>query len=387
MTSLKLVNRRVGSIFAVAAVVLSTVTPGILPAFASAAQVTERSIELSSSSKGASDVSYKVTFTPVTDAGAFALQFCENSPLIGSACTAPAGLDLSGATATGFTKSDATVAADNLTVLAGSITAATPVEVELSGVTNPTAAGPVYARIVTYADEAAAQDYAATALGSAIDTGSAAISITDTIGVSAAVLESMTFCVSGAEITKDNCEDADVAPTVKLGEEVTPDVFALTPTAVSTGDLFTQISTNAANGAVVSLKSTAANCGGLLRAGAPAGTCDIKPALDTDIAANEAKFGVKVSAATAPSAGVAINSSGIFKPVTGSFYNETTYGLNYIEGNGSGVTSTFGDFFLDTDNAPVSNRNMTLTFGASMNNSTPAGLYSTELSLIATGKF
>lgn len=56
MTSLKTANRRVGSLFAVAALVLATITPGLVPAFASAAQVTERSVALSSSSKQANDV-------------------------------------------------------------------------------------------------------------------------------------------------------------------------------------------------------------------------------------------------------------------------------------------------------------------------------------------
>lgn len=53
----------------------------------------------------------------------------------------------------------------------------------------------------------------------------------------------------------------------------------------------------------------------------------------------------------------------------------------------SGVTSTYGDQFLTTSGAPALNKNMTLTFGASAANNTPAGSYSADLSLIATGKF
>jgi hypothetical protein len=73
--------------------------------------------------------------------------------------------------------------------------------------------------------------------------------------------------------------------------------------------------------------------------------------------------------------------------VSGSGYNATTYAFNYVGTNLSGVTSTLGDPFLDTAGAPVNNQNMQLTFGATVTNATPAGNYSTSLSMIATGKF
>lgn len=396
MTSLKTANRRVGSLFAVAALVLATVTPGLVPAFASAAQVTERSVELSSSSKEATGVTYTVTFTPVSDAKAVVVDFCNDTPLIGASCTAPTGFTVAGAiTSGGFTRASGAADDANTAVYTGTITAPTPVVLTVNNVTNPDNAGALYVRIVTYtgadasAAETAAEAYTSTNLGSGVvDQGSAAASITDTVGVSGAVLETMTFCVAGNVIDQVSCTTSDnggvlKAPTLKLGK-TSGDVVALDANEVSEGSIYSQLSTNAVNGAVVSLRSTAVGCGGLLRAGAtdPA-ECNIAPALNTGILKGEAKFGVKTTTA----AGVAGASIGALQPKTGSIYGNSAFALNYVNGDTAGVTGPFGDPFLDTADAPVSNMGMQIIFGASIAPNTPAGLYSTDLSLIATGKF
>jgi len=375
---------RVSSIFrhqaryiAVAAMVLLAV---IVPLIASAAQITERSIALSSASKSAEDVSYEVKFTAATAAAAYVIDFCTD-PIVGQDCTAPAGLDASGAASTGPTIASATTSQIFVT---DTITAAENVSAVITGITNPSDVGPFYARIVTYDTAGNAADYVSDNLGTgAKDDGSVAIFISDTIGVSGAVLETMSFCVSGAVIG-DNCAvspDEEDAPTIKLGTDDGNGNVSLTPGVLSTGNIYTQLTTNSSKGAIVSLKSSALNCGGLLRAGAPT-ACDIAPALADGIAVNGAEFGVRTSTATSPAGSV-----GILQPFTGSVYNNTTYMLNYADLNASGVTSTYGDPFLDTDGDPASNQNMQLVFGAQVNNNTPAGLYSTNLSLIATGKF
>ena len=220
MTSLKMANRRVGSLFAVAALTLATVTPGLVPAFASAAQVTERSVELSSSSKQATGVTYNVKFTTVSTTApeAVVLDFCSDTPLIGADCGLPASFDASLASASGFTVEPTTTAANNRVVVTGTFAAAGEVTIPLANVANPSVAGPLYVRILTYNTEANAKAYTSTSYETGLlDQGSAAVSITDTVGVSAAVLESMTFCVSGAAITTENCGTV-TAPVLKLGE-------------------------------------------------------------------------------------------------------------------------------------------------------------------------
>ena len=377
-------DRRLRTFTVALGLAISLLAPTFLNSYASAAQVTQRSINPSTSAKSATNVTYAVNFTSSSTgaAGAFVVEFCSNSPFVNSACTAPAGFDASTAASTtsGFT--DVTGATNRITV-AGTIAASTAISVNVTGITNPSVTGAFYARIVTYDTKAHALAYTSANVdaGAAhIDDGSAAVSINDTIGVTAAVLETMTFCV-GKTVINNNCDlTGNSQPTIALGEPVGT-VIALSPTAVSTGTVFTQISTNAANGAIVSMKSSATGCGGLKRSGYPA-ACDIAPAQNTDITAGQAKFGVKTAAST-----TGTNGGGIFEPVTGSYYSNSAYGLKYTAGDASGITSPYGDPFLDTAGAPANNINMQLTFGASITNNTPAGNYSTNINLIATGKF
>lgn len=378
MNSIKVFNQRVGYMIAAGAILLSAIVPSLVMA----ETVTERSIALSNSSKAMTGVTYEVKFTPDTNAGAFVIDFCDESPILGEDCTTPVGFSASSVTTStpGFTR---TVVDANTTRLVGSMTAATEVTVELAGITNPADAGSIYARVTTYLDDTTAQaEYVnATDVGEYIDEGGFAIAITDTVGVSGAVLETMTFCVAKIAITGDCANAAANPPTLKLGETVAgTDVVALTPGVVSTGSLYTQISTNAAHGATVRLKSSVA-CGGLKRMGVA--TCDILPALTGGVTGTSAKFGVKTATAT----GTDGNATGTLQPVDLSGYNNTTYALNYLANNSTGVTSPYGDPFLDTDGAPANNQNMQLTFAASATNDTPAGLYSADISMIATGKF
>ena len=375
MNSIKLLDRRVGY-FAMAMALLLAFT---LPTFVGAAHVTERSIALTNSTKGMPGVSYEVSFKPVVAAGAFVVDFCKNSPLIGATCEVPSGFSASAATSSsvGFTDVEKTA---TKVVVTGVMPQNTQVTVKLDGITNPSEAGPLYARIVTFATDTQADAYTSEVPGSnALDQGGVAMSITDTVGVKGAVLESMLFCVAKAAITKDCANATANLPTLTLGKTV-GDVVALTPDEVSTGKLYTQISTNAVGGAVIYLKSATA-CGGLKRLSAA--TCDIAPALKTGILANEAKFGLMTGAVTDTDA----SSNGTLRATPATGYNNTTYVFNYDATNATGVTSTYGDAILDTDSAPVNGKNMELTFGASVTNNTPAGLYATDLSMIATGKF
>lgn len=401
MNSLRLSIRRMVSVATAIALMFTTA----IPALVSADQITQRSIELSSATKSATNVTYNLKFTPVASAGATALQFCSNSPLIGSSCTIPTGMSVASAANAGSTSvSKPTVAATQgpVVVVEKPITA-TATTMTITGINNPSAAGSLYVRVVTYDTKANAEaDYTATGSGgdndgiggsgtaaaNAVDNGSIALSITDNIGVSAAVLETLTFCVAGAAITTAGCGGTLTAPTLTLGE-TSGSVKALSSQFLSTGDIYSQISTNAVGGAVVNLKSSV-TCGGLQRFGAT--VCDIAPAGPANtFTAGEAKFGVKVAPDTVTDG--ALSATGSYKIATGSSYDATAYRLNWVNGNATGVGSVYGDPILDTldvDNTTPtqpSNKNMKLTFGASISNNTPAGLYKNDFSMIATGKF
>lgn len=394
MNSMRIASQRI--IYAVAIFVMAIAL--VLPAIASAAQVTERSIGLSSSTAGAENVTYSVNFTPAAGAGAFVVDFCANTPLIGQECTAPTGFDASGATIdgtpTGVTSASVSAETSLLTVTGG-LTASEAVTVNLAGIDNPSATGTFFARIVTYDTAGNAENYASENLGTgAVDQGGVALVAHDTIGVSGVVLETLTFCVSGQQNEEDeipvspieaNCGGTMTPPVLQLGEQVgTSDVYALAAGEVSEGSIFTQISTNAVGGAVVHLKSDALGCGGLMRSGAPE-ACDIAPAMDQGVDGSVARFGVRTYEAIPTATGA--TPTGTFQPAVGSLYGTTDYALNWVENDDTGVTSTFGDAFLDTADGPVNNQNMRLEFAASATNNTPAGTYSAGLSLIAVGKF
>ncbi len=376
VNSSRVLNRRVGYVAIIVFILLLTF---VMSALASASLVTERSIEPSSSSVSATNVTYGVNFTSVDAANAFVIDFCSNTPLIGQTCTSPTGFDVSAAdaTTTGFTEEQAL---DNNTLrITGSIAATTAVSVNVTGIVNPSVAGPMYARIVTYDSDTNADTYQSDDLGSGVvDSGSVAMSITPTIGVSGSVLESMTFCVAKNMISA-NCDLTDnQPPAIKLGEVVGDNTVLSTD--VSEGIIYTQISTNAVSGAVVSLKSGATGCGGLRRMGAPS-ACDIAPAQTSGISPGEAKFGVKL----VPAANTGSNPGGILRAINN--YNDSTFTLNYTVGDTAGVTGAYGDPFFDTNGGPANGKNMALTFGAAISQTTPAGSYSTDLSLIATGRF
>jgi hypothetical protein len=378
MTNIKTISRSFVPLVAVFAMLLSLITP----IFVSAAPVTTKSVQLSNASVSFPDTTYTVSFKAVQEAGAFVVDFCKNSPVIGTECEPPTDMNASAAESETLGFTDVTGGTSKVTV-AGTIGAGATIAVNIDKIVNPSEAKTIYARIVTYDTKAHALLYQSETLGEGSrDEGSVAISITPTVGVSGRVLETLLFCVSG-DVIGAGCTGVQ-PPVLKLGEPV-GDEIALVPGELSDGTIHTQLTTNAVNGAVIRLKSSAEGCGGLLKAGTP-DECYISPAQATGLNANDnsAKFGVMTSTATdTPST----TATGSLLPVEDSGYNNNTYALNYAANKLTGVTSTFGDPFLDTRNQPASNKNMALTFGVTVSTNTPSGVYAADLSLIATGKF
>jgi len=377
-------NRQAISVASALGLLLAAVAPG-LAAVVSADQMTDQSITMSSSVVSATSVTYEVKFTVSSaGAGAFILDFCNDSPIVNETCTAPAGFSASGV-GTSTSGATATAVSASTVKVVKTIAGSANVDVVLTGITNPNyltddSAG-FYARIATYANGTDADAYTAADIGSAVDTGGIALSTTSGIGVTAAVRETMTFCVANQTITA-NCGDAGTTghqPNLTLGTG-----GALDSSRVDTGNIYTQLSTNAVSGAVINLKSSATGCGGLMLFGSSA--CNIVPANGSDLVAGFAGFGVKLNAPFATATG-APSATGTLEAVNASGYTTSNYYMGYTSGDASGVTSPYGDPMLDSNNAPVNNENMELTFGASINPNTPAGSYSANLNLIATGKY
>lgn len=406
MKSLRFLDRRAGFSLASLGLLMGVIAPSLVPAFASAGTLTTRSMAMSSAAASAQNVSYTLNFTPETGiatGGGVEIDFCTASPLLGTTCTAP---DINtSSVALGTVKFDTTaktggaagsVAATNSnkgiawTVGTDAVTASTPIHVEFTGINNPSTAETFYARVTTYKDSTDLGTYvdptSSANLGTVSDSGSIALATSDSVGVTAYVLESMTFCVAKVAPTKNCTGISGQAPNVTLGE-TTGSVIALDSTHLSTQTVYSQLSTNASTGAVVSMKTNATGCGGLFRNGNPA-NCEIAPQNvgPNTIAAGQALFGLELgTAANATDASAAADHTGDLIP-SGS-YSTSKYFMEYDNSDATGVTSTYGSPVFNTNGGVVSNMNLPITLGASISNQTPAGAYGANLSLIATGKF
>lgn len=350
-----------------------------------AGQVSARSIQLSSSAKGATGVSYKVKFTPfTTGTQSIVIDFC-GSAIVGAACTAPSGLN---AATIGFTAGTGTTswalgatAASTIKVTksGGSALTTSSADFTITGITNPTNAGSFYARLYTYD----CTDYGAhvggggcastgtaysspTVIGSDIDYGGFAMSATDTVSINATVMETLTFCVNKTAPAA-GCTSLSTPISVTLGHG---SPVTLDSSQVDTDTIFTQLSTNAVSGASVALK-TGNTCSGLSRDSGS--TCPI-PGIGAfaTIPATTADFGLNVANGTGGTGTVTANG------------NYGTTASNY--GMGSNVTTTFGDP-IESSAAACANVNSTLTYAAQAAATTPAGVYSATHTLIATGTF
>lgn len=299
---------------------------------------------------------------------------------INTACSTPAGFSIG---TIGTTSAHTVTTEDSNTakiVLSSSVGVGDPVTFDLSGITNPSSVSTIYARIVTYTDGTTNYGYvAANDLDNGgggkvhLDDGGVAISINNGFDVSGRVLETLVFCASGDPLTLTDCSDATAA-SVTLGSG------GILTNTLSEGTVHTLVSTNAASGAIVNLKSNTIGCGGLSRVGAAsfAAGCGISPLTSAGpINTGDAKFGLKLSTPTAATGQVNIAGS----------YDTSDYFMNWVTGDATGVTSPYGDPIYNTNDAPVNVGKTDLTFGANISNVTPAGNYSASMSLIATGKF
>lgn len=360
---------------------------GVLPAFiqsAAAAQVTVRSIQLSTATPSATGVSYQLTFTPVSTEQELIVDFCGDTPLIGATCAFAAGTvpdvtsvasSLGTASAIGTGTPKHTIKVTGLTM-----TAATPYTITFTNINNPTTATSFYARVLTFAT-GNATGYApanttggTTTTGTYVDYGGIALSTASQITISASVMETLTFCVSGSSIT--TC-GTTTTPSLTVGHGSPPIIDS---TAVDVASAFTQLSTNASSGVIVRMKaSNSCANGGLSSSGGS--TCVI-PGVGSSaatMAGGTAAFGLCIGKGTNTT--VASNYSDTVNSCPTTFNATSLYGMN-----GTNLTSTYGDQIFSTA-GPVSAENNRCTFAATAATTTQAGIYTGNESLIATGKF
>ncbi len=388
---------------------------GLGPQLVHAGQVTSRSIELSDSAASGgtpttgvgsgTNVTYNVQFsvTGTTAIGGIVVDICDSTPLIGdTSCTYPVGFNWGSATpsltagysgmGTGWTASAvAGGGGGNFQVLELSNTTpqatvvATPINFNITGVTNPSTQNHTYyARIVTFDTSADMANY--TTVGTAraasftgqVDYGGIALSTTTPITVTARVMESMVLCTSSAAPTQ-NCGGLS-APAITIGHGAN---LVLDASAVDTQSAYSQVSTNATYGYGIRIHTSNA-CGGLSKDGGT--TCPIPvigagSATPSTMTAGTAAFGMQASAGSPVGTGTGTNT--VTGPYAGTGAN---YAFDTTTANNN-VNSTYGSLVIDGSNQQANSVNNTYTFAATASNTTPAGIYTAYESLIATGTF
>jgi hypothetical protein len=386
------------------------------------------------------NATYKVSIANINSFQSLVINFCDNSPIVGDTClnttgypgeTSPGNMSVSGATVaaisttcgsgnevggTGWSVTEPNAYTVELTsdgshsICSGSVGTPQTQVFSISGITNPDVIESFYGRLYTYA-ATSPTGYTSpigSGVGTYLDYGGIALSTTQVITITAKVEEILEFCVSGdaQNVTVNpaagnpwspgDCSStqASISPAVSLGTTVGSNVI-LTPEHVWTGEDYFQLSTNATNGAVLYMHSSN-TCGGLSANGGT-DSCPIQAAGDysgnsgqtsaynfTTAANNDiALFGMQLGTSSDGSVGSAngIGSLTNLAPYNGSSSN---YGLD--DAATTGVTGAYGNEIAST-NSSCYLVNDSVLFAATSSLATPAGIYSTNISLIATGNF
>jgi hypothetical protein len=344
--------RKLLAIFLLILLVASVAQPWFFKAHA--AQLTTRSLELSSSSVGATNVVYNLQFTLATAGtlGSIVLELCTNDPFPITPCTPPAGLNMSAATLTGQSGAvgfsiDASSTSNKIVLTrAPAVTAITPVNYIFQGITNPSAASTYYGRIVTYATNDAS--------GAPTDKAGIAWATLNLFSLNTEVPQFLEFCV-GITISAFDCSTA-TGSYINFGN--------LTPGVTSAGTSQFVSATNAAFGYSV----------GVYGLTMISGTNAI-PALNSQTfpAPGNSQFGFNVRANSLPAAGTDPVGPGV-AGVNVNYNTPDKYRFN----DGDQVVSSAGtsDF-----------RKFTETYVANVSASQPAGQYSTTLTYVCLANF
>lgn len=318
MKNIRRSMRRSGSLVATVAFTASLVAFSVFPAgTVNAATLTSRKVTLDSNNISGvtsdangtayaagtffngSQTTHTFNFTVPTTGSVqgIVLQYCSNSPLANTACTAPTGLSVSGLsgtiTSTGFGANtwtvdntiDATaatgtdffdnagctgagVARQNCILLTQAAAASTtgPAAITLAignatngWLTNPSAAGTFFVRVQLFSGTAFTN-----AQTSGRDSGAVAAEVYNSIEINSAVQETLNFSV-GTTYVAPSTTCAAITGTGALGlGTLSGGAYVLSTTAESYANSYWRLSTNAANGVVVyyrgkSLENSAGN--------------------------------------------------------------------------------------------------------------------------------
>lgn len=374
--------------------------------FAAYGLVTTRTIQLSDSNASDTGVSYNTSFVTATTGNiqGIVIDFCTNDPIIGDTCTGPSSpftvgasptfSGLTGVTSPGSWTASSVNSGRTFELQyssGGSVTSGTTISFAITNVVNPPGANTTfYARIFTFATTANVTTWNGTANGSAttnvVDAGGIALSTAQTITVTAKVQEQLTFCVgthatsSAASATAQTSCGSLSSTGVTLGN-----ALGVLSSSGPFVDVTTQyiIGTNAASGAVVTVK------GATLTSGSGATITAIGSTAATS-SAGSSQFGICTYEGTGSNLGFSgyttYNSSNCSGTTQTAGYGSTGgNGTAAFGFNTTNTTSTYGDS-IAKETAGSNSTGIVAMIG-NISASQTAGIYTTTLTFIATGTY
>ena len=400
--------RRSTSIAAAALLLVASAVPLLASQTASAYQLLgDREIRMESSVQALPGLDYRVDFE-IADAmniGGIVVTFCEESPIIGDEnCSVPDGFVIASADfsddggdfdVTGWSAAVSNVVstgggtADNTFTLTNATPAAAgagdSIEFVIENVTNPnTTNESFFARIMVYDDEGNAADYTTTgepeSTQSPAQAGGIALSTAEVITIEAKVQERITFCVFATDDTLDHNEDdcSNLLDPVVLGDD--NGVLDSTNPSISKDAKF-NITTNASAGATIRMKGDTLTTGGF--------EIDAIGNAATGHQANEEQFGLCVySDSGAPEPGGLTATA----PYDSGACAGTTQGQGSTNDN-SALFAFHDDVSASTYGSAIAQKTAgdwstgVLVFLGAVSNTTEPGIYDTELSFVATGRY
>lgn len=323
---------------------------------AGAAQITGRSVTLSTSAPSATGVTYSLSTAalPTTTAvKSLQIQFCTAAS---GACTTPSGFSASSSTlasqptglgsASGWTVNTATAGSLRIVNATNATTSSGAVAVNWSGVVNPTSTNTTFYGIIT--------SYSDAAWTTPLDSGTVALSTATQIQVALTVSEALTFC-AGTSITGQNCGTI-TGSTVNLGNGST--------NATASGTSVLAASTNATSGYSITVNGSTLTSGGNTITALAAGTAST---------IGTKQFGINLVSNSTPAVGTAVSGTG-----TGTA--ATNYNASNTFRFGTGET-------IATVGVPTNANAYTVSYIANVDGVTPPGGYTSNLTYIATANY
>ncbi len=416
--------------FIVLILAISSLLPLLTMTQTQAAQLTSRSLTLSSAVASATNVIYTYGFTYVSSASAIqSIKFEACTTVVGT-CTAPTGMNINQGTqqgtlggswtnTTSFTRtggSGSCTAANNVLCITRTQAAAESAAaktVAWNTQTNPSTVNTAFfVRITLYSD---------TGWTTSTDTGTVASAIVQTLTVSARVAEVLNFCVGSTAVNDATTSVAGDCTTVSgtslnLGVLDSSRVNISPVTSTNGGDLnngVAMVRTNASNGVTVYYDAVQAGSGtnhlGTLRisgASCNAGTVNTDGCINAQgttqatFTAGSEKFGMTVAATNCGSNGgtnyTCTFSSGNYNLVRNASYDGdgTNAASNFSDTDTTSGTTTNGYAWDETGTAqPIaasSNPNgfvedeaLILKFAAGIALVAPFGSYSVQADFVA----